>query len=656
MPLSYSYKIETNSYIVDGGCGDSNIIIPDAFNGPQGELNVTEIASSAFANCSTLTSITFGKYIAHIGSQAFYFCTLLQSVSFPIDSNLISIGDSAFASCAFNQIDLPNTVASIGGGAFQGCSSLATINIPPLVTSISPYTFFLSGLTSIIIPDTVTSIGNYALRCHNLHTVIIGNSVASIGTASFAECFNLVNLTIGENVSSIGNNAFQDCSSLTNLIIPNNVQTINEIAFADCSSLEYVIFGNRISFIGSFAFLRNYSLKNIYFLGNAPSLGTDVFLNTNVNLKIYRYSTKSGWSSTFGGEDVLLIDAPSKGLRTFGFSGISSGKILIKKQNLTSLFDYNANPQNNIYTFKSGTVNTISTVFNIQDFTGGGTINTADVLYINNVSYYRKTGLGAGWRTASGVDATNVVINPDSTIFILYINPVDNTPRSVNSGAIIQKLNSGKIISNQNYILNSKFDADNQYPIADGTRFFDNNYYPEGHCGGQDTCTILTNYRHNSPLLYSPYEFDYHTFANRTFHEINAPYNTLPIGHPIQPRLLKMFGVGSKFGRTQSISTIINTASFAVTPPDNTSWTKYGVEQIVKIPSWATKVVYGVKYLAKSDDLFRENNFGGLKLNFRLLDEFSERNYVNVHLIRRSTAAAVDTLESLYGSNIYRST
>jgi len=230
----------------------------------------------------------------------------------------------------------------------------------------------------------------------------------------------------------------------------------------------------------------------------------------------------------------------------------------------------------------------------------------------------------------------------------------------INTKISIKKQNTGagKLTFDGNYILNSKFNADNQYPIADGSLFFDNNYYLQGNCGGEDTCTILTNYRHNSPLLYSPYEYDYYTIANRTFHEINAPYNTLPIGHPIQPRLLKMFGVGSKFGRTQNIRTIINTASYSVFPPDYTSWTKYGVEQIVKIPSWATKVVYGVKYLAKSDDLFRENNFAGLKLNFRLLDSpFSlitaYRNYVNIHLIRRSTAAAVDVLESLYGSNIY---
>lgn len=277
-----------------------------------------------------------------------------------------------------------------------------------------------------------------------------------------------------------------------------------------------------------------------------------------------------------------------------------------------------------------------------------------------SLSNYYDGGAIAAYPIDATIDEVgiwNLALTSDQ-ILNLYNNPSASKSNKISISIKKTNTGAGEIISNENYILNSKFNADNQYPIADGSLFFDNNYYLQGNCGGEDTCTILTNYRHNSPLLYSPYEYDYYTIANRTFHEINAPYNTLPIGHPIQPRLLKMFGVGSKFGRTQNIRTIINTASYSVFPPDYTSWTKYGVEQIVKIPSWATKVVYGVKYLAKSDDLFRTNNFGGLKLNFRLLDSpFSlitaYRNYVNVHLIRRSTAAAVDVLESLYGSNIY---
>lgn len=257
--------------------------------------------------------------------------------------------------------------------------------------------------------------------------------------------------------------------------------------------------------------------------------------------------------------------------------------------------------------------------------------------------------------TIDEVGIWDLVLTSDQ-ILNLYNNP--SALKSNKNSISIKTTNTGagEIISNENYILNSKFNADNQYPIADGSLFFDNNYYLQGNCAGNDLCNILTNYKHNSPLYYEPALNNYHTFANRTFHQINSPYDILPIGHPIQPRLLKMFGAGTTFGRDQPYyQTIVNTSSLS--PNGTQSWVKYGVEQIVTIPSWATKVVYGVKYLAKSDDLFRDNNFAGLKLNFRLTANdlfYAEyRNYVNLHLIRRSTASAVDTLESLYGSNAY---
>jgi hypothetical protein len=254
--------------------------------------------------------------------------------------------------------------------------------------------------------------------------------------------------------------------------------------------------------------------------------------------------------------------------------------------------------------------------------------------------------------TIDEVGIWDLVLTSDQ-ILNLYNNP--SALKSNKNSISIKKINSvgGEIVSNENYILNSKFNADNQYPIADGSLFFDNNYYIFGDCNGFDGCNILTNYKHNSPLFYEPNINNYHTFANRTFHHINSPYDILPIGHAIQPRLLKMFGAGTTFSRPPPYyQTIANTTSFS--PNGAQSWTKYGVEQIVIIPSWATKVVYGVKYLAKNDDLFKDNNFAGLKLNFRLsYFDGPFRNYVNLHLIRRSTAAAVDTLESLYGSNVY---
>jgi len=234
-------------------------------------------------------------------------------------------------------------------------------------------------------------------------------------------------------------------------------------------------------------------------------------------------------------------------------------------------------------------------------------------------------------------------------ILNLYNNPDMYTPNKSLISIKKQNTGGGKVISNENYILNSQFNADNEYPNT----AYDNNFVLNGDCFGSSGCNILTNYKHNSPLFYEASN-SYRTFSNRTFHEINSPYNILPLEHSIQPRLLKMFGVGSKFptagqsNLTNYLKTITNTISF--TPSDNQSWTKYGVEQIVSIPSWATKVVYGVKYLVKGDDTFRDNNFAGLKLNFTA----AYKNYVNFHLIRSyGIDTPIDTLESLYGSNVY---
>lgn len=213
-----------------------------------------------------------------------------------------------------------------------------------------------------------------------------------------------------------------------------------------------------------------------------------------------------------------------------------------------------------------------------------------------------------------------------------------------------------------NQILNSRFDADNQYPISDGSQFYDGNYNASGPAGTDSK--ILSYYEHTSPLLYE-YEdttlYGYHTFANRTFHEINSPYETLPFGHNLQPRLLKMFGVGTRFEVPNSyysippdtngnvLKTITNDPS-TFSPTSGQSWVKYGVNQYVSIPSWATKVRFGASYLVKSDDQFRLNNFGGIALSFKN----TTRSYVNIYAVHNNASSSeLETLEDLYNTETY---
>jgi len=54
-------------------------------------------------------------------------------------------------------VNIPNSVTSIGTGAFCACSSLTLVKIPDGVTSISEYTFNgCKSLTSVKIPEDVT--------------------------------------------------------------------------------------------------------------------------------------------------------------------------------------------------------------------------------------------------------------------------------------------------------------------------------------------------------------------------------------------------------------------------------------------------------------------------------------------------------------------
>ena len=74
--LEYSLSSDGTYYIVAGigSCIDTEIVIPDTYNG----LPVQEIGAHAFGSCSTITKVTIGDNIQHIKRKAFAACENLS--------------------------------------------------------------------------------------------------------------------------------------------------------------------------------------------------------------------------------------------------------------------------------------------------------------------------------------------------------------------------------------------------------------------------------------------------------------------------------------------------------------------------------------------------------------------------------------------------
>jgi len=304
--------------------------------------------------CSSLTSITIPASVTYIEISAFQNCNNLRTLYFnavncndfvlnmmslrygdappfydcPIST--IYIGDSvqripAYFSYDFDSltsITIPNSIDTIGEGAFQECSSLHSITLPYSLSFIADNTFKgCTSLDSIIIPNNISSIGSSAFEnCSSLDSISIPNSVTSIGTASFKGCTNLESIIIPNNISSIGNNAFENCSSLDSIYIPNSITNIGTAAFKGCTSLDSISLPNSITIIGNELFRNCSNLTSITIPGAVGSIGNYAFNNCSNLRNIISLANISPSLGSYCFSNIpndATVEVPCSGLQSY---------------------------------------------------------------------------------------------------------------------------------------------------------------------------------------------------------------------------------------------------------------------------------------------------------------------------------------------------
>lgn len=227
------------------------------------------INEGAFASAQ-ITSVTLPSHLRNVGKGAFV-GSQITSLSLP--DGFESMDDTAFWYMPkLERVDLGGATM-LPDSAFRYDKALAEVNFRPdlnRLAEVGDYAFDTTALTSATLPDSVTSIGKGAFSNDTaLTSVHLGSGVATIGESAFVAANNLASLTVdpANTVFSVEDGVlyskgdagrtlvlYLPTKTDTDVTVPDGTVAIADAAFANNTSLRRVVLPEGLTTIGYGAF------------------------------------------------------------------------------------------------------------------------------------------------------------------------------------------------------------------------------------------------------------------------------------------------------------------------------------------------------------------------------------------------------------------
>ena len=248
-----------------------------------------------------------------------------------VEEGVTRIGVYAFFECAAQEISLPDTLKTIGMGAFDHCTGLKAISIPDSVTELGTEAFAdCESLADVDLGQGVPALGSHTFyQCLALKEITVPASVKTVGYLCFYRCTGLERVELESGVTLIEENAFRDCSALKRIVLSPTVQVLEKEAFANCTALEEVVLPSALEEIQGNPFVGCTALKQlvipesvrsisqrllsdpavlpvIHFLGDAPELSGTLAPENPVTV-VYEQG-RAGWDDAVW-QNTRLIPA-----------------------------------------------------------------------------------------------------------------------------------------------------------------------------------------------------------------------------------------------------------------------------------------------------------------------------------------------------------
>ncbi len=291
---SLSWNLNDEGTLTISGSGqmdDFDLFSSDAWLADREQIkktvidsDITSIGNSAFQSCSNMIEVEIPDSVVTIGKCAFRDCTSLSSIALP--DGITVINDSSFADCAdLQSVTFSKTLTTIGESAFLRCSKLTDITFPKGLNYVGQFAF--QGCDSIKTAGPAG--GDYDVQFYwdayiprgglsftALEEVTIPDEIESIGPFAFRDCTKLTSITLPSGLSEIGEYAFYN-TGLTSIELCDGMTCIPEGAFSNCKDLASVTIPESVTDIGDLAFHYNTSLKELELSDSVKNIGRWAF-------------------------------------------------------------------------------------------------------------------------------------------------------------------------------------------------------------------------------------------------------------------------------------------------------------------------------------------------------------------------------------------
>ena len=265
--------------------------------------NITAVGDRAFAQCYTLSDITYGTESPISGNYLF-------------SKNIDTIGKEAFVDdVLLKNLIVPDSIQAIGADAIYNpivteynCKDV-TATFYYVNGSIAANILNAQDFTHIVVNDNIHTLGDMAFaNCDQLITISLPDTICSVGTDVFkassgkltatirgvdgtidasvydGKMTGVQYLVIDENVDTIGTYAFANSSTIIGVVI-NNTDLIDDYAFYKGDVINYVEIGATET-IDAYAFAENLRLQKVE-IDKVKSINDYAFFNCIAMNNIY---------------------------------------------------------------------------------------------------------------------------------------------------------------------------------------------------------------------------------------------------------------------------------------------------------------------------------------------------------------------------------